>query len=240
MTLRLRGSLVALLALLLPALAAAQVVIVDSNITTTGSTGAPVTCSGSNRYLLVGLTIDTSTHVTTDTVSRDGQALTKIGEATGGTGQAISFWGLVAPNANTTAVTDTDDNHVVAVCLSGVDQATPADTANFVQTAGAASISSGAIASAVNDMVFSVMSANSNSTGQIAPSGGSQTEIEDLGGAGTHAAAMSWQPGAASVTASWTWASSRGTVGTININAAGGGGGGGCTGSRLAMGGAGC
>ena len=169
------------------------------------------TVSGSNRLLLVGITLGSNTLQTRQatTVTWNGAPLTLVGAVNHVTLPSRSrteIWRLVNPDAGTYNVVvnlngsldSTGYQAVVSVMsFTGVDQTTPLGT--YASSSGTAATQSVAISSAANELAFAVAGAQ---TQLLTNSGNTEywndtTMIRTFAAGGTKA-------GASSVTMTWT------------------------------------
>lgn len=99
----------------------------------TGFTIASVTCSGSDRYLVVSVAFSATGASVSSVTFNTSEALTFVdarNAGSGGTQCRVERWALVAPSATTAniaVVTSSAISCGIAVPYSGVDQATPRD-----------------------------------------------------------------------------------------------------------------
>lgn len=177
----------------------------------------PLTVSGADRLLVVGIanyrnTTENTTSVTWNTsenlTERDGQ---QNGDC------RIELWTLTAPSTGThNVVVTTSASTDISVCcysLNGVDQTTPLGTS--VNAGGASTTPSVTVTSATGDLVFAFLGVNSASGAAVAVGAG-QTEqaTEELAGANFNIleSEISTEAGASSVVMnytinnSWNWA----------------------------------
>ncbi|WP_179759136.1 DUF4347 domain-containing protein, partial [Hoeflea halophila] len=199
---------------------------VDSTSTGTSSGGnfsVSHTTSGTDRLMLVAVSINQSAGSTVASVSYNGDALTLVGareSGSGGTAIRVEIWSLVNPDLAThtvnIAMSGTSDGNTAGVMtFSGVDQSTPLGT--FASGAGGSGgAGSATVSSAADELVFAAIAVDDNVDYNLIP-GGSQTERWDLkapevNGGGSTAV------GAASVPMSWTWSGSDAwAVGGVSI-----------------------
>jgi len=155
------------------------------------------TCTGTNRFLIVGITHRTTiTGVTYNTV-----ALTQLGSTLTADGKSLDIWSLIAPangSAHNVVISSSAGifGHAVALCFTGVHQT----TALGAQSAGADGFTSSATATVTgvaNGMVVDFVMIEAN-----APTpDGSQTQrfnatyyqyLAASTKVGTGSVAMSW------------------------------------------------
>ena len=177
--------------------------------------------SGSDRVLFVGLSIDNG--VTATGVTYGGQAMTLVGRSISAGSGTAELWQLISPTVGTANVVATISSSVKvvggAVTFNGVDQTTPTN-GSFPGASATSSTPSNTIDSAPGDMVIGVLWANDSVT---ATEGGGQTTQWNFstGGASSPTGVGSTEPGAASVTISYTLsASAQWVVGGTSIKPA--------------------
>jgi hypothetical protein len=161
--------------------------------------------SGSNRYLLVGVSLnvhsgDGPTEVVS--VAFGVASFDLIGTETQGDDARIEIWELIAPAESTADIVVTTDAHagnagIVAGAVSffGVHQTVP--TSAMSSDVGEGTTPTVDISSAANELVFDTMAMESLSTETERWSLAESTD-DDMWGAG------STEPGAGSVTMSWS------------------------------------
>ena len=188
--------------------AATQAVAVDasSSVATDGvaSVNLAHTTSGSNRLMLV--TVATDPHGDrASAVTYNGVNLSLVGvEEFAGQHSRVEIWSLVAPSsgAHNVVVTMTGTNYnglaVGVTTYTGVNQAAP--LLDFNSASGSSTAAAVTVTSALNDLVFAAV--HSHNGGGVVPGAG-QTEYWDVFSGQSNGAA-SGQPGAGSVTSSWT------------------------------------
>lgn len=170
--------------------------------------------SGSNRILIVGVSIDrTSTVSVINTVTYGGTALTNIGNTTSTSSvMRISLWRLVSPAVGTANVVVTPvggnstDFVAGATSYRGVDQTTPLGT--FAEATGGSGTPTVNVSSATNELVVDAVAVDGALLGNSISEGAGQTERYNVNTAGLLGGGMigagSTEPGAATVTMSWT------------------------------------
>jgi predicted ribosomally synthesized peptide with SipW-like signal peptide len=189
--------------------------IAVSNVSSTNSGSANAssltwahTVSGSNRYLVVGVSINNENSGTVSSVTYNGQALTSLGTATNGTNARVEMWGMLAPPTGTHNIVVTLSTSqrftAGAVSFTGVHQTTPLGT--LVSNTGTSLSASVAASSASGEVVVDVVAKkNSDSTLTV---GADQTQrwnevTTNSTTSNNVVGAASTEPGAASVTMSW-------------------------------------
>ena len=169
------------------------------------------TVSGSNRLLLVGITLGSNTLQTRQatSVTWNGAALTLVGAVNHVTSPSRSrteIWRLVAPTAgaydvvvNLNGSLDSTGYQAVVSVMSftGVDQTTPLGT--YASSYGTAATQSVAISSAANELAFAVAGAQT----QLLTNSGNTEYWNDNTMYRTFAAGGT-KAGASSVTMTWT------------------------------------
>lgn len=181
--------------------------------------------SGSDRFLFVGVGTSSGpeAHSAVDTITFNGDSLTKKWGQSFSTFYRHEGWYMTAPDTGATLTVQVtmlgtnDELAAGAVALTGVDGTTPLDT-HAVAT-GTSTTPSVNVSSATDDLVIDVMYGESNaltSSGQTI-----RCEQEGIGG-GSASFGMSTAAGAASVSMSYT--NSQNAVwgiGGVSINPAG-------------------
>lgn len=188
------------------------------------------TVGGSDRLLVVFVGSQTSGTPDPASITYGGVALSKYGTSIVSSGAAndemIQVWTLVAPAVGTANIVVTYSPvaaaSAVSISLTGVDQTTPLAAAVSSTGTTGTSGSSPAVSSAATGLVLSAVSAASNA----APTATGTSQTRD--GSATSGAttprytAGSHQPGAASVTPSWSWGVSNGfVIAGLNVYAVG-------------------
>lgn len=185
------------------------------------------TCSGSNRLLVVGVSLSDGSDPgkTITGVTYSGVALTSTAaiHSGGGTAGYVQMWYLVAPGTGTNPVVVTlsafgasTDLLGGSVSFDGVDQSTPVQ--NFNSATGSGTSASLVITSATGDMVVDVEANGSNipvSTKIV------RWSEHVTNGAGAGNAGQSSAAGAASVTMGYTTTSDSWGMAGFDIKAAG-------------------
>lgn len=180
------------------------------------------TCSGHDRYLIVGIS---SKSQTVSGVTYGGVTMTSLGAAGSGFCR-MAMYGLVNPPAGSNQVAVTlaaaDQVVVAAISFNGVAQTSSVGT--FNSATGSSNTSSVAIASATGELVQDTHSNREASPVVTASAGAGQAawwndntgaSTSDVLGAGSN------EPGAASVTMTWTLsASARWAIGGISLRPA--------------------
>jgi hypothetical protein len=162
------------------------------------------TCTGSDLILLVSANLKRLGSETVTGVTYDGVALTLIDSDVGGQRYA-SLWYLVGPatGANDIVVSVSQTVQSVdsgSISLTGVDQSVPLGTANTANGSGTAP--SVTVSAATDDLVVDALCIENAGTLSV---GASQTQRYNAVGAdGWNKRAGSTEPGAASVTMSWS------------------------------------
>jgi hypothetical protein len=166
----------------------------------------PHTTSGTQRLMLVGVSLDPNQNETVSSITYNGTAFTYVGSATYSNDARAEIWRLVAPDIGTHDVVITFSDYLdygaVAgvMTFTGVNQTTPLGT--FVgangSSAGPATVD---VSSATNELVFDTVSCETCTSLTV---GAGQTERWNLSQSGLYAmGAGSTEPGAATVTMSW-------------------------------------
>jgi hypothetical protein len=197
-------------------------VAVDATSTgsTTGSTlNIPHTTSGSNRLMLVGVSIGQDSPPSVSSITYNGSSLTSEGFVQSLDGGTVEIFSLIAPTAGTFKVNVTlsgaGNTNVGVMTFTGVDQSTPLGT--FASASGDATSGTVAVSSAADELVFGVVTVNTLINENLVPGGG-QTEQWDLFTGKESNGGGSIEAGAASVDMSWTWTDSTGwAIGGVSI-----------------------
>ena len=166
--------------------------------------------SGSNAILIVDVAVKTGNATDPVTsVTYGGQSLTLIGSAVTPNSMSADIWYLLNPAVGTAnvVVTLNGSNHFVAGATDyfGVNQTTPLGTL-ATATGTNSAMPSVNVASAAGEFVVDSLIAQGDAQA-VTPSGPGQTETwtQTTGSsAGDALGAASYQPGAATVTMSWT------------------------------------
>jgi hypothetical protein len=204
------------------------VVAVDATstgLTTSASLNISHAVSGTNRLMVVGVSItkETGGAPSVSSITYNGVALSPVGSrATSDNKGRIEIWQLVAPATGTNNVVVTlsaapDDATVGVMTFTGVDQSTPLGAfASATADSGTASVT---VASAANELVFDTLVVEGSADKALAPGAG-QTERWDLYQAPRANGGGSTEAGAASVVMSWTFATDKWAIGGVSIKPA--------------------
>ncbi|MDX1404915.1 MAG: DUF6701 domain-containing protein, partial [Woeseiaceae bacterium] len=192
-----------------------------------GSLTISHTTSGSERLMVVGVSIALGSGETVSSVTYNGDALTFQGSAQGpGNDSRVEIWTRVAPDVGTHDVvvnlsaSSHDGASAGVATFTGVDQTTPLGT--FASDSGTGGSASFNVSSAAGDIVFGVVAVDDSTDYNLVPGSG-QAEHWDLDTDELNASGTT-EDGAASVTTSWTWSGSDDfAAGGISIKAASGG-----------------
>jgi prepilin-type N-terminal cleavage/methylation domain-containing protein len=200
---------------------------------TTGMTIANYTVAGSDRLMLVGVSINNDGYESVSSVTWKGtENLTRVDYVANGDDARAEIWRLVAPSTGTGNVVVTFDDAlereavVGVVTFTGVDQSTPLGT--FVSATGnSSSPATVNVSSAEGELVFGVVSAEYNSL-TTDPSQTEHWNTRILGDGNTNGAGSTKAGAAPTVQISWTinpdynhW-----VVGGVSIKPSSGSGGG--------------
>jgi prepilin-type N-terminal cleavage/methylation domain-containing protein len=191
------------------------------------------TVSGSDRLMLVGVSMNNDGYETVTGVTWNGTALTLVGTEANDDDARVEIWRLVAPSTGTHNVVVTfsaaleQEAHAGVMTFAGVDQTTPLGTfvSGYIDDTTPATVD---IPSAAGELVFGVVA--SEYEGLTASSG--QDERWNLAVSSTYGAGGT-AAGAATVTMSWDLsAANHWAIGGVSIKPAasspdcsGGGGG---------------
>lgn len=182
-----------------------------SSGSTSTLTWSHTTSSGSNRLLVVGVTIKNRIGETVSGITYNGVPLTRIDAKINGTNVRIEMWQLVAPGTGThdIVVTLSASAKVVggATSWTGVNQTTPIGT--FASASNIIGNPTVNVSSATNEIVLDTLGVDGTATATV---GGGQTQhwnlttsglLSDVRGAGSS------ETGATTTTMSWTLGSSQ-------------------------------
>jgi len=185
--------------------------------------------SGSDRYLLVGVSLNnhaTEGPTQVDSVTFGVTSLARIDSIANSDDGLVEIWGVVAPANDTRDITVTVDQNpsgsafvAGAMSFEGVHQATPTRTPWTEATSDVASVTLD-ITSAVGELVFDTVACEYTPAGIAV--GASQTErwgidvntTHDINGYG------STEPGASTVTMSWSGDTAHWALGAVSIRPA--------------------
>ncbi|HXU10682.1 MAG TPA: hypothetical protein VN898_01845, partial [Candidatus Binatia bacterium] len=195
--------------------AAAQAITFDSASNSVGLNVGSLTWShtvgaGSGRIVVVGVSIRGNSTVTGVTYA--GQALTVVGTVSNGGSNHVEMWALVAPPAGTAnvVVSLSSSAHVVGGASSflNVNQTTPYGP--FASTTNNTSPITLAVTSAVGEVVIDTVVTNGDVV-SLTPGAGQTERWNNFTGTNASNArgAGSTQPGAASLTMTWTMGSPK-------------------------------
>ena len=203
------------------------VLAISDDATSTGvSTGGDFsinhTTSGTDRLMLVGVSMNLAGANQVNSITYNGDALSHVGTTVSGDART-EIWSLVAPDVGTYSVIidingTSDGNTAGVMTFTGVDQATPLGTYASGSGFGESSASV-TVSSAADELVFGVVAVDDPNY-RVLTEGGGQTENWELDGfeitgGGTTAS------GAASVNLTWTWpASDNWAASGVSIKAA--------------------
>ena len=197
-------------------------VAVDATSTGTSTGGdfsVSHTTSGTDRLMLVGVSMNLGGSQTVSSVTYNGDSLSLVGVEEAGDAR-IEIWALLAPDVGTFNVdiafsSPTDGNTAGVMTFTGVDQSTPLGA--FASGFGyGESTASATVSSAADELVFGVVSIDDPNF-RVLTEGAGQTERWELDGFQTTGGG-STAPGAESVNMSWTWpASDNWAAGGVSI-----------------------
>ncbi len=203
-----------------PSIVQGQVAVDNTSTgTTTGSTvSISHTTAGTDRLMLVGVSMNLGSGETVSSVAYNGDGLTLVDTEANGDAR-IEIWKLVNPDAVTDDVDvvlsrSADGTTVGVTTFTGVDQSTPLGT--FASATGGSGSASVSVASATGELVFDTVAVDDSADYDLVPGGG-QTQRWDLYGSEVSGGG-STEAGATSVTMSWTWSGSDAwSIGGISI-----------------------
>mgnify|MGYP003669514198 CR=1 FL=1 len=182
----------------------------STGTSTGGNFSITHTTSGTDRLMLVGVSLNKGIGNAVTSVTYNGSNLTL--EGTQSNGDAVVYiWSLVNPSLGTHSVNitvngTTDGNTAGVMTFTGVDQSTPLGA--FASGAGASGgTGSVTVSSAPGDLVFAAIAVDDAADYNLVPGAG-QTEHWDLLGGGDINGGGSTEAGATSVVMDWTWSGS--------------------------------
>lgn len=185
------------------------------------------TCTGSDRALYVVLgAYNSGSLPSTPTCTYNSVSMTVVANQTHvSQSYRLTIFRLVAPatGANDIVATyaDTDEIVLAGLSLTGVDQTDPDDAASSEE--GAAAVPDLDISSETGDWVLDGITWYNKG---ITVGADQTNRVENDNGGTRNSAALSTEPGAATVTMSWTFDSSESyAYAALNVNAAAAGGG---------------
>ena len=166
--------------------------------------------AGSDRLMLVGVSIHNYASETVSSITYNGVALNQVGASANGTDARVEIWRLIAPPTGTYDVVITFSAELTSVAragvmtFTGVNQAAPLGT--FASATGSSSPATVNVTSAANELVFDTVGTESQSSPFSLTVGAGQTQRWNsaIMGYDRFLAAGSTEPGAATVTMSWT------------------------------------
>ena len=194
----------------------------SSGQTTTASVTISHTASGSNRLMLVGvsMTKETGGVPSVSTITYNGAPLTLVGsQATSDNKGRIEIWRLIAPATGTHDVVGTlsgapDGATVGVITFTGVNQSTP--LGSFASAVGDSAAASVTVTSGANELVFDTLVVEGSANKDLVPGGG-QTERWDLFQAPAANGGASTEVGAASIGMSWSFPTDKWAIGAVSI-----------------------
>jgi len=207
---------------------AAYAAVAVDNVSTGSTSGTTITIShatsGSDRLMLVGVSLNNGNYETVTGVTYNDVHLTYVGEAHEDDDGRIEIWKLVAPNTGTANVVVTFSADLIYQGIAGVTTFTGVDqTAPHGPFAPANDTSSTAkvnLNSATDELVFGVVAAETPSGLTVGPNQTGRWNI--VAGSGRTEGAGSTEPGAAIVEMSWTLGSSdHWAIGAVSIKPSG-------------------
>jgi len=191
--------------------------VIDDGTPSTGSTtGSSLTIShttsGTERLMLVGVTINQGDHEQVNSVTWNGTSMSFVGQKHGHPDIRVEIWSLLAPETGTHDVVVTFDKDLQnsgsagVVTFAGVDQTTPLGTFAKEKGSGTGPVTVD-VPSASEELVFAV---GASEDGALTVGAGQTQRWNTTSGTSPeiHHGAGSTEDGAASVTMSWTLGSS--------------------------------
>ncbi len=179
--------------------------VVDNNPTTL--TQAHATNAGSDRLMLVGVSLLNEDLETVTSVTYNGTGLTFVGQVSQGNDSRVEIWALVNPPVTTANVVVTFNEQVQRgavvgiITFTGVDQTTPYGV--FQSNSGDSNTASATVTSSVGDLVFGMMAAEQQDSGPVVVGGTEQWSRKSRPGNNRTAGAAATFVGAATVNLTW-------------------------------------
>jgi hypothetical protein len=180
------------------------------------------TTSGSNRLMLVGvsMTKETGGVPSVTTLTYNGVSLTLVGtQSTSDNKGRIEIWQLIAPATGTHDVVGNlsgapDGATIGVMTFTGVNQSTPLGP--FVSDLADSGSASVTVSSGADELVFDTLAVEGSTNKDLIPDA-SQTERWDLFQAPAANGGASTEPGAASVVMSWSFPTDKWAIGGVSI-----------------------
>ena len=206
-----------------------------SNTTSLTATFSHTTSSGANRLMLVGVSLNRLTGGSTfeipTNITYAGVPLTLVGGRTNLTTQEAVMWIFALTNpasgANNVVVSwnegQTDGDVIGCATFTGVNQATPygAFFSNVGTSTATLTNVNVVVTSAPGELVFDTVALRSQNFGAVGSPGANQTALWKTYFNSKVASGASTQPGAASVTNSWTTSGNNDwVIGAVSIKPA--------------------
>lgn len=189
------------------------------------STSFTHVCTGSELVLHAGLSWD-SAGSKTDTATYNSVSMVRIAQLVAQ--QSTSHFRLVAPASGSHSLamawSGSLEFEATSMSFTGVDQTTPDTGTPLTNEAATGTTTTTDVTSATGDMVVDVVCVNNGTAAGVTPGAG-QNSAEQGGIGATNFTGLSYEPGGATVTMSWSWTtgSTRNAHSSINIKASGGG-----------------
>jgi len=174
------------------------------------------TTSGSDRLMLVGISLIPEGSMGASSITYDGASLSLVGKRLYDDDIKMEIWKLVAPaegthNCVVTFSDDAENGAVVGVTtFTGVNQSDALGT--FVSDGDQSSTASVNVPSASGELVFDTVAVKDQNTNPNAQ----QTQLWKLNESGTYGGG-STKPGSSSVTMSWTQSEEKWAIGAVPI-----------------------
>ncbi|HEX9676925.1 MAG TPA: hypothetical protein VGA07_13200, partial [Anaerolineales bacterium] len=188
--------------------------------------------SGTDRLMLVGVTVNPNQDETVSSITYNGTSLTLVGSAQQSNDARVEIWRLIAPDTGTHDVVISFSASLLlgakagVATFTGVHQTTPLGTFASANgdSAGPATVD---ISSASNELVFDTVGCEGCTSLSV---GAGQTQrwyltaLENSNASFQELAGASTEPGAATVTMSWTLgATNAWAIGAVPVKPAGSG-----------------
>ncbi len=199
-----------------------------------------LTVSGTNRLLVVQITMDPGTDPSTATCTYDSVSMSTTFNDYSNTNRPVAVRHLIAPNTGTHDIVCSEGGNrawaVNAASFTGAHQTTPMGSQSVQDGSAGGTSGSVSISSAAGDMVLGFLVTTNGVTDAAPDASATTVRTQFSDGDGQNMSGMSYWTGAASRSMGWSWtAYANYMVWGINIAQASGGGGG-CTGALTLLG----
>lgn len=179
--------------------------VVDNNPTTL--TRSHTTNAGSDRLMLVGVSLLNEDLETVSSVTYNGTGLNFVGQVSQGNDSRVEIWAYLNPPVTTANVVVTFNEQVQLgaivgiVTFTGVNQTSPYGA--FQSNTGDSTTATATASSASGDLVFGVMAAERQDSGPVVVGGTARWTLKSQNGNNRTAGAGATFSGAASVNLRW-------------------------------------